>query len=460
MADMAIEQIVFENLIHSEDYFRAVIPHLKEEYFDTRVEKTLIKFIQAFSEKHNKSPNQRILNLMIKEFTGFSQDEYIEAKEYVDSLGGKEENHAWLLERTEKFCRDKAIYNAIMQAIQITDGKDEKFNSDAIPSILQDALSISFDKSVGHDYLESAESRFDFYNKKEDRIPFSLSYLNKVTKGGTPRKTLNCVLAGVNVGKSLFLCDIAASAMVKGFNVLYITLEMAEEKIAERIDCNLMNIELDSLYKMQKDDFISGINTIQSKTRGNLVIKEYPTGGAHVGHFRSLLEELKLKKNFKPDLICIDYINICASQKYKSSNFNSYFAVKATAEEIRGLMVEYNCVGWTATQLTREGFGDSDFDMTSTSESFGLPATLDFMIGIIRTEELDKMNQLMVKQLKSRYGDVNFYKKFLIGVDITKFKLYDVEESCQGKLDDAGYTELNKPGTTSIGYNVAEIDFN
>ena len=435
---MNVESIIFENLINSEEFFRTAIPHLEESYFDNRVEQILLKFIKAFSEKHNKAPNQKILSLMVKEYIGFTQDEYVEAGEFVAGLTGKEDNIQWLLERTEKFCRDQAIYNGIMQSLQIIDGKDEKFNKEAIPSILQEALAICFDKSVGHDYIENAEARYEFYNSKEDRIPFRLDYFNRITKGGAPRKTLNCALAGVNVGKSLFLCDYAAGAMAQGFNVLYITLEMAEEKIAERIDCNLMDIEIDRLYKMKRADFMSGIHSIEKKTQGKLIIKEYATGGAHVGHFRALIEELKLKRNFMPDVICVDYVNICASQKYKSTNFNSYFAIKAVAEELRGMMIDYNAVGFTATQLTRGGMNDTDFDMTDTSESFGLPATLDFMFGILRTEDLDKRGQLMIKQLKSRYNDVNYYKKFLVGIDIKKFKLYDVEESAQGDLDDAG----------------------
>jgi len=444
VADQTVESIIFENLINDDEYFRIAIPHLSEDYFDSREEKTIFKFIKVFSEKHNKAPNQRILRLMAKEFDGFSQDEYVTAKEIVDGLTGKEENRDWLIERTEKFCKDKALYNAIMQSIQVIDGKSDTISRDSIPSILQDALAISFDKEVGHDFFENAEERFEFYHKKEDRIPFRLKYFNKVTKGGIPRKTLNAVLAGVNVGKSLFLCDYAASSLALGYNVLYITLEMAQEKIAERIDCNLMDITIDDLARLKHEDFTSNIGDIKAKSQGRLIIKEYPTGGAHVGHFRALLEELKLKKEFLPDVICIDYINICASQKYKSSNFNSYFAVKATAEELRGLMVEYNAVGFTATQLTRQGFGDSDFDMTSTSESFGLPATLDFLVGVIRTEELDAMGQLMVKQLKSRYGDVNYYKKFIVGVEIGKFKLFDVEES-QQTLSDAGKTDDAMP---------------
>jgi len=456
---LKVERIIMENLLHSEVYFRAVVPHLHEEYFDSRVEKVLLKFIKAFGDKHNKSPNQKILNLMCKEYTGFSQDEYEEAKEYVDGLTGKEENNDWLIERTEKFCKDKAVYNSIMQAINIIEGKDDKLNKEAIPSILQEALSVSFDKSVGHSFFDDAESRHDFYHLKEDRIPFRLTYFNKITKGGIPRKTLNCVLAGVNVGKSLFLCDYAASSLYQGFNVLYITLEMAEEKIAERIDCNLLDCEIDQLFKLNKGDFIDGIKSIEAKTHGKLVIKEYPTAGAHVGHFRALLEELKIKQNFTPDVICVDYVNICASQKLKmSGGVNSYQYVKSIAEELRGLMVEYNCVGFTATQVTRGGFGDSDFDMTATSESFGLPATLDFLFGLIRTEELDGMGQLMIKQLKSRYNDPNYFKKFLIGIEIKKFKLYNVEEAQQGQLYDAGTTDKDT-SSIDIGRNFDGLDF-
>lgn len=445
MDETTVEHIIFENLINSDDFFRKTIPHLKEEYFETHEQRVLFSFIKKFSEKYNKAPTAKILKLMAKEYTKFSQDQYMEVDGFINTLNGKEDNLEWAVNRTEKFCKDRAVFNSIMSAINIIDGKDAEFNQDAIPALLQEALSVSFDKSVGHDYIENAESRFDFYNKKEDRIPFRLSYFNKITKGGIPRKTLNCALAGVNVGKSLFLCDFAAGALAAGHNVLYITLEMAEERIAERIDCNLMDIEIDRLYKLNKDRFVDGINDIKSKTHGKLVIKEYPTGGAHVGHFRSLLDELKLKRNFLPDVICIDYINICSSQKYKSNNFNSYFAIKAIAEELRGLMIDYNAVGMTATQLTRGGFNNTDFDMTDTSESFGLPATLDMLFGIIRTEDLDKMGQLMIKQLKSRYNDVNYYKKFLVGVDIKKFKLFDVEESMQGQLADAGTTDNDKP---------------
>lgn len=445
MGEVKVEQIIFENLLNDEEFFRIAIPHLEEAYFNERTEKVLFKFIKDFAEKHNKAPTKKILGLMANEYDGFTKDEFEEAANFVGTLVGKENNLEWLIGRTEQFCKDRAVYNAIMQSIQVMDGKVDNLNKEAIPSILQDALSISFNKEVGHDFYDNAEDRFNFYHAKEDRIPFRLAYFNKVTKGGLPRKTLSAILAGINVGKSLFLCDYAAAALSQGFNVLYITLEMAEERIAERIDCNLLDIKIDELHRMKKDAFVSGINGIQSKCHGRLIIKEYPTGGAHVGHFRSLLEELKLKKNFLPDVICVDYINICASQKYKSQNYNSYFAIKAIAEELRGLMVEYNCVGWTATQLNRSGMQDSNFDMTSTSESMGLPASLDYFVGIVRTEELDKMGQLMINQLKSRFGDPNYYKKFVVGVDIAKFKLHDVEESQQRGITDQGKTDADSP---------------
>lgn len=454
-----VEQTILENLLHSEEYFRLAIPHLKEEYFDNRPEKMVLKFISKFAEAHNKAPSPRILSMIAKEYKGFSQEEFVECQSLINSLSGKEENVDWLLERTEKFCRDKAIYNSIISAITIIDAN--KGEEDTIPHILQEALAISFDKSVGHDFYDDAESRYEYYHRKEDRIPFRLDMFNKITKGGIPRKTLNCALAGINVGKSLFLCDYAASALSQGWNVLYITLEMAEEKIAERIDCNLLDIYIDDLYRIKRDDFISGIKGIESRSHGQLIIKEYPTGGAHVGHFRSLIDELKTKKGFVPDVICIDYINICASQKYKSTNYSSYFAIKAIAEELRGLMVECNAVGFTATQVTRGGYKNGDVDMTDTSESFGLPATLDFMFAIERNEEYDARGQLKIKQLKSRYNDPNYYKNFLVGIEIKKFKLYNVEMTAQDTLNDLGVTDKDVPlFDASKSGSFAEIDFN
>ncbi len=442
----SIESIVLENLIHNEDYFRAVIPHLKEEYFDSHVDKTLLKFITTFSEKHNKAPTQRILSLMVSEYGKLSQDEFEEATTKIAELSGKEENFDWLVDRTEKFCKDKAIYNGIMSAIQIIDGKDAKLNQEAIPSILQDALSISFDKSVGHDYYNDADSRYEFYHEKLDRIPFGLSLFNKITKGGLPKKTLSVLLAATGVGKSLFMCDHAAKSLAKGNNVLYITLEMAEERIAERIDCNLFDCTIHELEKMKKTDFMSKVDALKEKSMGKLIIKEYPTGGAHVGHFRALLEELKLKMNFAPDIIFIDYLNICSSQRYKTGgSHNSYTIIKGIAEEVRGLAIEYNVPIMSATQTTRGGANNSDVEITDTSESWGLPQTVDMLFALMRTEELDEMGQVMVKQLKSRFNDISYYRKFVIGVDILKFKFHDVEESQQGSFDQGGKTDKDIP---------------
>jgi archaellum biogenesis ATPase FlaH len=458
--DTKIENIILENLINNDEYFRAAIPHLKEAYFETREEQTLLKFIQLFSDKHNKPPNQKILSLMVREHKGFSQDEFDSASELVKELSGKEENKDWLLERTEQFCRDKAVYNAIMDSINIIDGKDKSLDQGAIPSILQDALSISFDKSVGHNFFDDAGSRFDFYHAKEERVPFHLSYFNKITKGGLPKKSLSVILAGTGVGKSLFMCDHAANAIKSGYNCLYVTLEMAEERIAERIDCNVLDITLDGLSTMKKEDFISGIKGVESKSHGKLVIKEYPTGSASAAHIRSLLEELKLKQNFIPDMIYIDYLNICSSSRFKSGgNHNSYTIVKSITEEMRGLAVEYNVPILSATQTTRGGNGASDIEISDTSESIGLPQSVDMLFAIIRTEELDKMGQVMVKQLKSRFGDISYYRKFLIGIDLSKFKFYDVEDSSQCQLSDSGKIDSSVSSVGMRQHDFSDIDF-
>ncbi len=431
-----IESVIFEGLLGNDDYTRKTLPFLEEEYFDSRVDKILFKEIKEFYDKHNKSPTKKILKLFLDDCKELKQGEFDEAVELVEGLGEPENNVTWLTERTEKFCRDKAIYNAIMTSISIMDGRNTKLDKGAIPTLLSDALAISFDKTVGHDYFTDADNRFNFYHLKEDRIPFDLTMFNKITKGGLPRKTLNCVVAGVNVGKSLFLCHSAASALKQGENVLYITMEMAEERIAERIDCNLMDVSIDDLIRMKKTDFDSKIHDIQSKHHGRLIVKEFPTGGAHAGHFKSLMDELKLKKNFVPDLIVIDYLNICNSQRLKAGGaFNSYTIIKSVAEELRGLAVEYDVPVLTATQFTRSGSTDTDSDMTDIAESFGTAATMDFIFAIVRTEELDAMGQLMIKQLKSRYNDVNYYKRFVIGIDIAKFKLYDVDNPTADLVD-------------------------
>lgn len=432
--ETTLEKTILENIISNEDYCRKVLPHLKEEYFDGKVERVLFSEMNRFHIQHNKPPNKKILSLFLDDYKKFKQEEFELAKEIVDDFSDKaEENVEWLVQRSEKFCRDKAIYNGIMKSISIMDGTDKNHNEDAIPVLLSEALSISFDKTVGHDYLEDISDRYTLYHTSEDRIPFHLEILNKITKGGVPKKTLNAILAGTGAGKSLMMCDFSANYIVAGYNVLYITMEMAEERIAERIDCNLMDVGIGSLQHMKQAEFESKMSKVKNKSKGRLVIKEYPTSSAHAGHFRALLEELKTKKNFIPDVVCVDYLNICASQRYKGgANYNSYFAVKAIAEELRGLAVEYNFACWTATQATRGGNNNSDIDMGDTSESFGTPMTLDFFIALMRTEELDEMGQVLVKQLKSRYNDINFYKRFVLGIDLQKFKFYDVESPTSG----------------------------
>ena len=369
MNDARVENIILENLINNDTYFRAALPFLEEEYFESKSDRTIVKFIKLFAEKHSKAPNQKILSLMVKEYTGFSQSEYEEASETVASLTGIEENSDWLLERTEKYCKDRALYIAIMDSINIMEGNKSDLNKEAIPTLLQDALSISFDKSVGHDFYDDAESRWDFYHEKLNRVPFHLDIMNKITKGGLPTKSLSVILASTGIGKSLFMCDAAAHNIRDGKNVLYITLEMAEERIAERIDCNLLDCTLDELERIKKPDYVSKMSKLKDKACGKLIIKEYPTGGAHVGHFRSLLEELKMKRNFVPDIIYIDYINICSSQRYKAGGSNnSYTVIKGIAEEIRGLAVEYNVPIMSATQTNRGGAQNTDVELTDTSE--------------------------------------------------------------------------------------------
>ena len=433
-----IETIIFEAILGNEDYARKALHHIESEYFDNTVEQTLIKEIKRFHAEHGKPPTKKILSLFVGDVSTFKQDEYERAQELVTSLGEPENNQEWLLTRTEQFCKDKAVYNAIMASIGILDGRNTKFNKEAIPTILSEALSVSFDKTVGHDYFLDADERYEFYHRSEERVPFDLDLFNKITKGGLPKKTLNVALASTGVGKSLFMCHHAAAALKDGLNCLYITLEMAEERIAERIDCNLLDVTLDQLQKMKHATFTDKVGEVLHKTRGRLKIKEYPTAGAHVGHFKALLDDLKIKQNFVPDIVYIDYINICTSQRYKSGgNHNSYTMVKAIAEELRGLAVEMNVPILSATQTNRGGADNTDVDLTDTSESFGLPMTVDFLFAIMRTEELDAMGQLMIKQLKSRYNDTNYYKRFVIGIDLEHFRLFDVDNSAQ-TLQDAG----------------------
>jgi replicative DNA helicase len=441
-----IEKVILESLLSVEKFTRLAMPHLREDFFNSRIEKEIFKEIREFFDKHNRVPTKKILSLALDDNPRLKQDEFEQALSFVQDFSETPEDYDWLVASTEKFCKDKAIYLGIMKSIQILEGNDKELSKDAIPSVMTEALSVSFDKTIGHDYFTESGARFEMYHTKEDRIPFDLDMFNKITRGGLPRKTLNVILAGVNAGKSAFMCHCAASYIRQGFNVLYISMEMAESKIAERIDCNMMDIPIGDLYKMKRTAYEDKISELRMKNKGQLVIKEYPTASAHVGHFRALIEELKSKKDFKPDVIMIDYLNICASQRFKGGgNVNSYNYAKAIAEEIRGLFIETNVVGITATQLTRSGFASSDVEMTDTSESFGVPALADMLFALTRTEELDEMGQVLVKQLKSRYGDVNYYKRFVIGSEFQKFKFYDVDAVEQEDISGKGKTDDDKP---------------
>lgn len=436
---MRIEQKILANLIHDEQYCRKVIPFIKKEYFADRKESILAEEIGSFFTKYNKPATKEVLQIEVSNRKDLTDKEMAELSEFVGTLSAEPVNEEWMLENTEKFCKDRAVYNGVLAAIKIIDGGDKVHTKDSIPSILSDALSVSFDNHIGHDYIDDHNARYDFYHRVEEKIPFDLEMFNKITKGGLSKKTLNIALAGTGVGKSLFMCHVGASHLVQGKNVLYITMEMAEERIAERIDANLLNLTMDELKVIDRDIYENRIDKITKKTQGKLIIKEYPTAGAHAGHFRALLEELKLKREFKPDIIFIDYLNICASQRMKQGgSINSYTYIKAIAEELRGLAVEYNVPIVSATQTTRSGYTNSDPGLEDTSESFGLPATADFMFALVSNEELEALGQIIVKQLKNRYNDPGFYKRFVVGIDRAKMKLYDVEESAQTGLSDAG----------------------
>ena len=443
---MRIEQQILSNLIFDETYCRKVIPFLKREYFSDRKEAVIITQIVDFFNKYNKPLTPDILAIEVSNAKGVTDKEVGDIGDYIKTLVQAPVNEDWLLENTEKFCKDRAVYNAIMSAIKIYEGKDSTHNQDAIPALVSDALGVSFDSSVGHDYLDDFASRYDYYHRVEEKIPFDLDMFNKITKGGLSKKTLNIALAGTGVGKSLFMCHVGASCLVQGKNVLYITMEMAEERIAERIDANLLNLSMDELKVVDKDIYETRIQKLVKKTQGKLIVKEYPTASAHAGHFRALLEELKLKRDFAPDIIFIDYLNICSSQRMKQGgSVNSYTYVKAIAEELRGLAVEYNVPIVSATQTTRSGYTNSDPGLEDTSESFGLPATADFMFALVSNEELEQLNQIIVKQLKNRYNDPSYFKRFVIGIDRAKMKLYDVAASAQEGLSDAGHVKDDKP---------------
>ena len=430
-----LELTILRNLVFNEDYARKVIPFIQPEYYEQRVEKIVFEEIVEFIVKYGSSITIEALNIEIDNRRDLTETENKEIVELLSKLNNSPVDKQWILDTTEKWCRDRAIYLALMESIHIADGKDDKKGRDAIPSILSDALAVSFDNNIGHDYLQNYEERYEFYHRKEDKIEFDLEYFNKITKGGLPNKTLNIALAGTGVGKSLFMCHVASSALLQNRNVLYITLEMAEERIAERIDANLLNVPIQQLIDLPRSAFENKVNGISKKTRGSLVIKEYPTASAHSGHFKALLNELALKKSFRPDIIFIDYLNICSSSRFKSgSNINSYTLVKSIAEELRGLAVEFNVPIMSATQTTRSGFGSSDVELTDTSESFGLPATADLMFALISNDELNAQGQILVKQLKNRYNDPTKYKRFVVGIDRSRMKLYDAEESAQQDL--------------------------
>lgn len=422
-----IETTILRNLLCNEQFYRKVVPFVKPDYFNETHEKVIYEEVWNFASNYELLPTKEVLTINIEGRKDLNDEVYQSAIKTIQSLSDDSVEYNWLLDTTEKWCKDRAIYLALMESIKIADDSNKKVSKDAIPAILQEALAVSFDEHVGHDYVNNVEERYDFYHLKEDKIPFDLDKFNFITKGGLPNKTLNVALAGTGVGKSLFMCHCAANCLQQGKNVLYITMEMAEEKIAERIDANLLNVNIKDIGTLPESIFTSRIQEIGRKTQGRLIIKEYPTASAHVGHFKSLLNELQLKKTFKPDIIFIDYLNICASARYKGAIVNSYTYVKAIAEELRGLAVEHNVPLVSATQTTRSGFGNSDVDLTDTSESFGLPATADFMFALISTEDLEKDGHILVKQLKNRYNDPTFNKRFLIGVDRAKMKLYNVE---------------------------------
>ena len=454
----SIEHTILKNLLYNEEYSRKVIPFIKNAYFQEVSQKIMFEEIVAFIAEYNTQVTVEALLIEISNRKDLNEGMLKELQILITNLENTPADLQWLYDTTEKWCRDRAIYLALMDSINIADGNDDTKNRDAIPSILSEALAVSFDNNIGHDYFANADERFDFYHKKEDKIPFDLEYFNKITKGGLPNKTLNIALAGTGVGKSLFMCHVAASALLGGKNVLYITLEMAEEKIAERIDANLLNVPIQEITDLPKMMFESKVNNLAKKTQGTLIIKEYPTASAHAGHFKALLNELALKKSFRPDIIFVDYLNICASSRYRgNSTVNSYSYIKAIAEELRGLAVEANVPIVSATQTTRSGYGSSDVELTDTSESFGLPATADLMFALISTDELEELGQIMVKQLKNRYNDPTIHKRFIVGIDRAKMRLYDCEQSAQDDVLDRGkeeeYTyEEQKPKKSFEGF--------
>ena len=437
-----VEFLILRNLLHNEEYIRKVIPFIKSDYFEDSNQRIVFEEVLKFVTEYNQPATKEVLCIEVEKRTDINDTTFKEIVHLLNHLEDVPAEFNWLVNTTEKWCRDRAIYLALMESIHIADGKDDNKNRDSIPSILSDALAVSFDTHIGHDYLSDYEERYESYHRKEEKIEFDLEFFNKITKGGLPNKTLNIALAGTGVGKSLFMCHVASSVLLQGKNVLYITLEMAEERIAERIDANLLNVPIQDISELPKQMFENKVTNLAKKTQGTLIIKEYPTASAHAGHFKALLNELTLKKSFRPDIIFIDYLNICASSRYRgNSNINSYTFVKAIAEELRGLAVEFNVPIVSATQTTRSGYGSSDVELTDTSESFGLPATADLMFALISTEDLEGLGQILVKQLKNRYNDPTIHKRFVIGIDRAKMRLYDCEQSAQRDIIDNGQEE-------------------
>ena len=453
-----IENLILRSLSHNERFSRKVIPFIKSDYFHDNAEKVIFQEIEQYIIKYNSNVTVQALSIEVESRTDVTDSDIKTIRAILDNFDAVTGTDEWMIDSTEKWCKKQAIYNALMESVSIANGDSQTKAEDAIPSILSEALGVSFDSNVGHDYIENAEDRWEYYHQKEDKIPFDIDLLNKITKGGLPNKTLNIALAGTGVGKSLFMCHVAAGALMQNKNVLYITCEMAEEKIAERIDANLLNVNIQDIGELPKQMFESKVAKLSTKTQGSLVIKEYPTASAHSGHFKALLNELKLKKNFTPDIIFIDYLNICASSRIRAgSNANSYTLVKSIAEELRGLAVEFKVPIVSATQTTRSGYGNSDVNITDTSESFGLPATADLMIALISTEELEELGQIMVKQLKNRYNDPTLHKRFVVGIDRAKMRLYDCEQSAQDDILDSGDSETQEG--SSLKDKLAKLSF-
>ena len=437
----SLEYTIIKNLVCNDEYRRQVFPYLKVSYFESDTNLTLFKLIKSFIEKYEKCPTKESLEVDLQGASHLSEETFKNVSSAIRNLEKDDSDYKWLVDTTEEWCRNRAIYLSLLESIKIAEGDDKEKDMGSIPTILSDAISVSFDNRVGHDYLNDYQERYDFYNRVETKIPFDLAMFNKITKGGLTNKSLNVALAGTGVGKSLFMCHVASSTLLQGKNVLYITCEMSEEKIAERIDANLLRVPIQDIASLPRKMYESKVNNLMKKTNGKLIIKEYPTASAHVGHFRSLLSDLSLKKSFKPDIIFVDYLNICTSQRFKASFVNSYTLVKGIAEELRGLAVEQGVPVVSATQTTRSGYGSTDIDLTDTSESFGLPATADLMFALISTEELEGLNQIMVKQLKNRYNDPTIFKRFIIGIDRAKMRLYDCEQKAQDDVLDSGTKE-------------------